>query len=157
MTMFETADMSEMEIRDAFGFTKTKPIVFKERGEDGQTIKTLSVSSMKLIRLDTDGKMGSLAITLEDGRELRICSAYLKEMQAVARVAAVPFVFVLLFEPLLGRGFACRPSGRRGGASWLVGGALSHESLALGGKTAAFGRQTMRRASGGRHAASRRC
>ena len=73
MTMFETADMSEMEIRDAFGFTKTKPIVFKERGEDGQTIKTLSVSSMKLIRLD---------ITLEDGRELRICSAYLKEMQA---------------------------------------------------------------------------
>ena len=63
-------------------FTKTKPIVFKERGEDGQTIKTLSVSSMKLIRLDTDGKMGSLAITLEDGRELRICSAYLKEMQA---------------------------------------------------------------------------
>ena len=29
MTMFETADMSEMEIRDAFGFTKTKPIVFK--------------------------------------------------------------------------------------------------------------------------------
>ena len=82
MTMFETADMSEMEIRDAFGFTKTKPIVFKERGEDGQTIKTLSVSSMKLIRLDTDGKMGSLAITLEDGRELRICSAYLKEMQA---------------------------------------------------------------------------
>ena len=79
MTMFETADMSEMEIRDAFGFTKTKPIVFKERGEDGQT---LSVSSMKLIRLDTDGKMGSLAITLEDGRELRICSAYLKEMQA---------------------------------------------------------------------------
>ena len=41
MTMFETADMSEMEIRDAFGFTKTKPIVFKERGEDGQTIKTL--------------------------------------------------------------------------------------------------------------------
>ena len=75
-------DMSEMEIRDAFGFTKTKPIVFKERGEDGQTIKTLSVSSMKLIRLDTDGKMGSLAITLEDGRELRICSAYLKEMQA---------------------------------------------------------------------------
>ena len=42
--------MSEMEIRDAFGFTKTKPIVFKERGEDGQTIKTLSVSSMKLIR-----------------------------------------------------------------------------------------------------------
>ena len=75
MTMFETADMSEMEIRDAFGFTKTKPIVFKERGEDGQTIKTLSVSSMKLIRLDTDGKMGSLAITLEDGRELRICSA----------------------------------------------------------------------------------
>ena len=48
--------MSEMEIRDAFGFTKTKPIVFKERGEDGQTIKTLSVSSMKLIRLDTDGK-----------------------------------------------------------------------------------------------------
>ena len=55
MTMFETADMSEMEIRDAFGFTKTKPIVFKERGEDGQTIKTLSVSSMKLIRLDTDG------------------------------------------------------------------------------------------------------
>ena len=80
--MFETADMSEMEIRDAFGFTKTKPIVFKERGEDGQTIKTLSVSSMKLIRLDTDGKMGSLAITLEDGRELRICSAYLKEMQA---------------------------------------------------------------------------
>ena len=82
MTMFETADMSEMEIRDAFGFTKTKPIVFKERGEDGQTIKTLSVSSMKLIRLDTDGKMGSLANTLEDGRELRICSAYLKEMQA---------------------------------------------------------------------------
>ena len=82
MTMFETADMSEMEIRDAFGFTKTKPIVFKERGEDGQTIKTLSVSSMKLIRLDTDGKMGSLAITLEAGRELRICSAYLKEMQA---------------------------------------------------------------------------
>ena len=77
--MFETADMSEMEIRDAFGFTKTKPIVFKERGEDGQTIKTLSVSSMKLIRLDTDGKMGSLAITLEDGRELRICSAYLKD------------------------------------------------------------------------------
>ena len=52
MTMFETADMSEMEIRDAFGFTKTKPNVFKERGEDGQTIKTLSVSSMKLIRLD---------------------------------------------------------------------------------------------------------
>ena len=86
MTMFETADMSEMEIRDAFGFTKTKPIVFKERGEDGQTIKLLgwvvSLSSMKLIRLDTDGKMGSLAITLEDGRELRICSAYLKEMQA---------------------------------------------------------------------------
>ena len=37
---------------------------------------------MKLIRLDTDGKMGSLAITLEDGLELRICSAYLKEMQA---------------------------------------------------------------------------
>ena len=110
MTMFETADMSEMEIRDAFGFTKTKPIVFKERGEDGQTIKTLSVSSMKLIRLDTDG-----------------------------------------------RGFACRPSGRRGGASWFVGGALSPESLALGGKTANFGRQTMRRASGGRHAASRRC
>ena len=82
ITTVETADMSEMEIRDAFGFTKTKPIVFKERGEDGQTIKTLSVSSMKLIRLDTDGKMGSLAITLEDGRELRICSAYLKEMQA---------------------------------------------------------------------------
>ena len=52
------------------------------KAEDGQTIKTLSVSSMKLIRLDTDGKMGSLAITLEDGRELRICSAYLKEMQA---------------------------------------------------------------------------
>ena len=156
MTMFETADMSEMEIRDAFGFTKTKPIVFKERGEDGQTIKTLSVSSMKLIRLDTDGKMGSLAITLEDGRELRICSAYLKEMQA-ARFTFETKVDVLLFEPLLGRGFACRPSGRRGGASWLVGGALSHESLALGGKTAAFGRQTMRRASGGRHAASRRC
>ncbi|MBC5584729.1 hypothetical protein GS424_016955 [Eggerthella guodeyinii] len=82
MTMHETIAMSETEIRDLFGFTKTKPIVFKERGDDGQAIRTLPVTDMQLIQLDTDGKMGSLSITLEDGRELRICSAYLKEMQA---------------------------------------------------------------------------
>lgn len=82
MAMHETAAMNETEIRDLFGFTKTKPIVFKERGDDGRAIRTLPVVDMQLIKLDGDGKMGSLGITLEDGRELRICSAYLKEMQA---------------------------------------------------------------------------
>ena len=115
MTMFETADMSEMEIRDAFGFTKTKPIVFKERGEDGQTIKTLSVSSMKLIRLDTDGKMGSLAITLEDGRELRICSAYLKEMQA-ARFRL--FSFFYSSRCLVGGSLVALPGGGAARVGW---------------------------------------
>ena len=82
MTMHEAAAQTETEIRDLFGFTKTKPIVFKERGDDGQAIRTLPVVDMRLISLDSDGKIGSLNIALEDGRELRICSAYLKEMQA---------------------------------------------------------------------------
>lgn len=81
MSMHETATMSEAEIRDLFGFTKTKPIVLKERGDDGQSIKTSQVVDMQLVRLDSDGKMGTLDIALEDGRTVRICSAYLKEMQ----------------------------------------------------------------------------
>ena len=37
---------------------------------------------MKLVQLDSDGTIGSLDVTLEDGRHIRICTAYLREMQA---------------------------------------------------------------------------
>lgn len=71
---------NEGEIRDLLGFTKTKQLVYKER-DDGRSIKSTTVTGMKLVRLDSDGQMGTLDIQLEDGREIRICSAYLKEMQ----------------------------------------------------------------------------
>ena len=75
-------DMGEVEIRDMFGFTKTKPIVFKEHCFGDSAIKTQFVSDMKLVQLDSDGTVGSLDVTLEDGRHIRICTAYLREMQA---------------------------------------------------------------------------
>ena len=61
-------EMGEVEIRDLFGFTKTKPIVFKEHGFGDSAIKTQLVSDMKLVQLDSDGTIGSLDVTLEDGR-----------------------------------------------------------------------------------------
>lgn len=78
--MTDVSAYGDAEIRDKFGFVKTKQLVYKER-DAASGMKTSLVASMKLVRLDQDGKMGSLDIALEDGRTVRICSAYLKEMQ----------------------------------------------------------------------------
>lgn len=75
----------ESEIRAMFGFAKSidkHPIVYKRRSEDGKSTSTHLVSSMRLIQLDEDKKMGSLEIDIDDGETIRICSAYLKEMQS---------------------------------------------------------------------------
>lgn len=80
MTMADYSAYEDSEIREKLGFVKTKQLVYKERAPQGG-MKTSLVTSMKLVHLDQDEKMGSLDITLEDGRSLRICSGYLKEMQ----------------------------------------------------------------------------
>lgn len=79
-TMTDYSAYDDGEIREKFGFVKTKQLVYKERAPQAG-MKTSLVASMKLVHLDQDEKMGSLEITLEDGRAVRICSGYLKEMQ----------------------------------------------------------------------------
>ena len=75
----------ESEIRTMFGFAKSidkYPIVYKRKGEDGKGVSSHLVSSMRLIQLDEDKKIGSLEIEIDSGETIRICSAYLKEMQS---------------------------------------------------------------------------
>ncbi len=67
-------------IREMFGFTKSKPIVYKARSRDG--IKAIPVISMQLVHLDEDKTIGSLIIALDNSEQHRICSSYLKEMQS---------------------------------------------------------------------------
>ncbi len=74
----------ESEIRALFGFAKSidkHPIVYKRKREDGKGISSHLVSSLRLIQLDEDKKIGSLEIDIDSGETIRICSAYLKEMQ----------------------------------------------------------------------------
>ena len=71
-------EWTEADIRERFGFTKTKPLVYKQPGEHG--IRTLPVEQVSLISLDSDGKVGSLSVTA-GGFAHRMCSLYLKEMQ----------------------------------------------------------------------------
>ena len=75
----------ESEIRAMFGFAKSidkHPIVYKRKPKDGTDPTSHLVVSMSLVQLDEDKKMGTLAIELDNGEMIRICSAYLKEMQS---------------------------------------------------------------------------
>ena len=75
----------ESEIRAMFGFAKSidkYPIVYKRKSADGKGVSSHLVSSMRLIQLDEDKKIGSLEIDIDNGETIRICSAYLKEMQS---------------------------------------------------------------------------
>ena len=75
----------ESEIRAMFGYAKSidkHPIVYKRKIENGKGVSSHLVSSMRLIQLDEDKKMGSLEIEIDSGETIRICSAYLKEMQS---------------------------------------------------------------------------
>ena len=80
MMMADYSAYGDTEIREKFGFVKTKQLVYKERTPE-TGMRTTLIESMNLVHLDQDEKMGSLDIVLEDGRNVRICSAYLKEMQ----------------------------------------------------------------------------
>jgi len=74
----------ESEIRGMFGFTKTidkHPLVYKRQNAANGTISSHLVSSLRLVQLDSDKKMGTLEIDIDTGETIRICSAYLKEMQ----------------------------------------------------------------------------
>lgn len=75
----------ESEIRAMFGFAKSidkHPIVYKKKGEDCKDVSSHVVSSIRLVQLDKDKKMGTLEIEIDSGERIRICSAYLKEMQS---------------------------------------------------------------------------
>ena len=68
-----------------FGFAKSinkHPIVYKRKSVDGKGTSSHLVSSMSLVQLDEDKKMGTLVIEIDSGEVIRICSAYLKEMQS---------------------------------------------------------------------------
>lgn len=70
---------SEADICEKFGLPKSKAIVYRKRGESG--VKTYPVDSMRVVKLDSDGKVGSIVVEA-NGESHRICSLYLKEMQS---------------------------------------------------------------------------
>lgn len=75
----------ESEIRAMFGFAKSMnkyPIIYKKKSDDDKSISSHLISSISLVQLDEDKKMGTLVIKIDSGETIRICSAYLKEMQS---------------------------------------------------------------------------